>query len=131
MSVLTDLFTNIAASIRSVEGSTGEIPAANFPARISAFTGATTGTGKNTNRNAIIIPELAGANNYIVVFEVNNLDPNNVVVLSSLLGNNNGMFCTASGKMFQTLCAFNSATGQFNKPANYYIATGTYHFVKW
>jgi hypothetical protein len=37
MSVLTDLFSNIAAAIREKDGTTEPIPAANFPARIGAI----------------------------------------------------------------------------------------------
>ena len=68
MSALTDLFTNIANAIRDKSGEAVEIPAAQFPTKISGLpAGAVTGTVTASTTKSIVIPEAKGKKHICVV----------------------------------------------------------------
>ena len=68
MSALTDLFTSIANAIRDKSGETAEIPAAQFPTKISGLpAGAVTGTITASNAKSMVISGAIGKQHICVV----------------------------------------------------------------
>lgn len=68
MSALTDLFTSIANAIRDKSGETAEIPAAQFPTKISGLpAGAVTGTITASNAKSMVISGAIGKRHICVV----------------------------------------------------------------
>ena len=68
MSALTDLFTSIANAIRNKSGETAEIPAAQFPTKISGLpAGAVTGTITASKAKSMVISGAIGKKHICVV----------------------------------------------------------------
>ena len=99
MSALTDLFSNIATSIRAKTGSDESIVAINFPSAIAAIESCVNGTTLGSGSAVFTVPNAAGKTNVVISM----LNPNNQTSVSS------GLICA---------CVINGTGYAFYKPSS-------------
>ena len=119
MSTLTDLFTNIANAIRDKSGESAEIPATQFPTKISGLpAGAVTGTVTVSTAKSMVIPEAIGKKHICVVLStVQTSITYNVLAQIADDGTNYGVYVYAGDKA--------AVTGTPFRPGLWVPSTGT------